>query len=559
MNKDEFDSLPLDDRFVILLHKKIMNKTGSTKRRAKKYYMDQYRKTGIIPGPLLLAQKGIMEGRKCSGRPRALSQAIVKQFIQMVKASSDPLDDRFIFITRDGRTIKNYHFWLEQHFDRKISLSALRRCARKEKLKTYLDKPDFDEQPDLCNCFKDEPVFALIQVDGCRFHYLKIRAPDNTWKKPQVIEFYDTGSRNMFVLDAYFSESSQNSIDAFSQFLLSTAFPNKKIRFRPDNAKGFLNLKRPIHELNIKYSVPDGFYLKPDFSRINAPIDKVHLESSHRSFHHFEMRCIKHFEDRIVKTGPGYIFKKGKKEKIMITYLDIDLEQLRKSALLESYRRNHNEQKHYFSVDGVISAWVPAEKFGAALSDQNHMLSFGPDDVKDFIKYGFDKKKATVSKKGTITFNNRSYYVAVGKENFSRHKSTKVYISDLCDKLLIFEFKPDGILLGEALCRQPFSKPIKQPALDANAVELIIDYLESKKMVVDRPMLIKVHHQGMTLGIAKTVYKQNQSRYLAYSQKLRQPEKITGNALFNAFILDCQRHLSTEHVMPYASYNESAL
>lgn len=556
MIKDEFDRLPLDDRFMILLHKKIMNKTGSAKRRSKKYYMDQYRKSGVIPKPLLLAAKGIMEGRKCSGRPRALSEAVKNRFMDMAKASSDPLDDRFIFITRNCRTIKNYHFWLQEEFNRKISLPALRRYARKDKLKAYLDKPDFDEPTDAGTCFKDEPVFALVQVDGCALRYLKIRSENNSWQKPQVIEFYDTGSRKMFVLDAYFSESSQNSIDIFSQFLLSCAFPNQKIRLRPDNAKGFLNLKRPINALNIKYSMPNGFYLQPDFSRINAPKDKVHLESSHRSLHNFEMRIIKFFQDRITKTQPGYIFKKGKKEKITVTYLDIDREQLRSSGLLESYRRNHNEQKHYFSVDGRISAWVPAEKFDAALS-QSQLLSFGPDDVKEFMKYGFDKIKATVSKKTTITFNNRTYYVAVGMENFSRHKSSKVHISDLGDKLLIFEYNKDGILLGEALCRQPFEKPPKQqPTLEANAVELMIEYLQSQNMVVDRLTLIKVHHQGLTLQIAKTICEQNQGRYNAYSKKLRQPEKITGKALFNAFILDCQRHLSKNTVVPYASCHQ---
>ena len=100
MKNHEIGDLPLDDQFAILLHKKIMNKTGGAKRRAKKYYRDQYRKTGIIPKPLWLAAKGIMEGRKCSGRPRALSEPIKKRFVEMVKASSDPADDRFIFITQ---------------------------------------------------------------------------------------------------------------------------------------------------------------------------------------------------------------------------------------------------------------------------------------------------------------------------------------------------------------------------------------------------------------------------------------------------------------------------
>ena len=102
----DISELCLDDQFMILLHKKIMNKTGSAKRpakrRAKKYYMDQYKKTGIIPKPLWLAAEGIMEGRKCSGRSRALSPDIKNRFIQMVKASCDADDPRFIYSLQVG-------------------------------------------------------------------------------------------------------------------------------------------------------------------------------------------------------------------------------------------------------------------------------------------------------------------------------------------------------------------------------------------------------------------------------------------------------------------------
>ena len=108
------DNLTLDDRFYLLLHKKLMNKRGGALRRAKKYYKDQYKKTGIIPGPLLLAEQGIMEGRRCSGRPRSLDDEARKCFIAMVKASCDPSNQTFIFITKNARTIKNYHHWLEE-------------------------------------------------------------------------------------------------------------------------------------------------------------------------------------------------------------------------------------------------------------------------------------------------------------------------------------------------------------------------------------------------------------------------------------------------------------
>ena len=205
----EISHLPLDDQFLILLHKKIMNKTGSAKRRAKKYYTDQYRKTGLIPAPLLLAGRGILEGRKCSGRPRALDTRVKERFVEMVKASADPQREDFIFITRKARTIKNYHLWLEEEFNQSISLAALRRCVKAENLKPYLEKPDFDEDEGqaIKHCFNAEPVFDLIQVDGCAFRYLMIRDKNGRWRKPQVIEFYDTGSRHMFVLSSIFPKA----------------------------------------------------------------------------------------------------------------------------------------------------------------------------------------------------------------------------------------------------------------------------------------------------------------------------------------------------------------
>ena len=169
------DELSIDDRFSLLLHKKIMNKTGSAKRRAKKYYKDQYQKTGIIPAPLLLAEKGIMDGRRCSGRPRAIDEQTKERFIEMVKASSDHSSQEFVFITRKARTLKNYHYWLEKELGKSISLPALRRCVKRENLKFYLEKPDFEDDIPVKHTFKPEPVFDLIQVDGCRFRYLKIR------------------------------------------------------------------------------------------------------------------------------------------------------------------------------------------------------------------------------------------------------------------------------------------------------------------------------------------------------------------------------------------------
>ena len=332
-------------------------------------------------------------------------------------------------------------------------------------------------------------------------------------------------------------------MEIFKQFLLSTPFPQKQIRLRPDNSGGFSNLKRSIHALNIEHSVPDGFYLKADFARKQTPKDKAHLESSHRSLHNFEIRIIKAFENRIVKTEPGYIFNNGKKQKIVVTYLDIDLDELRESGIIEAYRLEHNNSKHCFSVEGKTMSWIPSQKLEAYLAGVK-TISFSAEHVKDLIKYGFDKIKATVSVKGTLTFQKQTYIVVEGAEKFSRHQSTKVYVSAVNGKLLIFEFKEDGILLGEAICQEPFEKPAKTSLarVKENEVERIIDFLCENTMVVDRITIIECHRKGLNLPMAKTIYERNRERYDNYRLKLKQSPQITGMALFNAFILDYSKH-----------------
>ena len=222
----------------------------------------------------------------------------------MLKASCDADDDNFIYVTRKARTVSVFHKFLEEEFQKKISIHALYRLVAQQNLQLYLKKPDFD-QPPLKGFFNPEQVFDLVQVDGCSFQYIKIKDENGQWRKPQVIEFYDTGSRYMFVLELYFSETSLNALDLFTRFLLYGSFPNKRIRLRPDRAKGFLNLKRPIHELNIRYSLPDGFYMEPDFTGRRSPKHKVHLESSHRSLHHFEIRIIKSLKTKSLGPRPA--------------------------------------------------------------------------------------------------------------------------------------------------------------------------------------------------------------------------------------------------------------
>ena len=383
----EIADLSLDDQFRILLHKKIMHKRGSTKRRLKKYYKDQYRKTGVIAKPLLLAAEGVFEGRRCSGRPCVLDEQVKRRFAEMVEASAQRDDQRFMFVSQKARTICNYACWLKEEFDRPISIHALRRYARRSGLKRYLEKPDFPEGQTVRHCFKSEPVFGLLQMDGCTASYIKIRDAAGRWKKPVFIEIFDTRSRYMFVLDAFFSESSANALRLFSNFLLSVEFPRQTIKFRPDGAGGFENLKRVIKELNLKYSTPGGFFMEPNFARPGKPKDKPHLESSHRALHNFEARVLKRYEDRIAEYVPGFSFKNGKKEATTVTHVDIGIEQLRNDGFFEVYRTERNRCAHHFSEQGRTVSWVPEQMLLQYLENVDTFL-FDPKTVRSLEKYG---------------------------------------------------------------------------------------------------------------------------------------------------------------------------
>jgi hypothetical protein len=75
-------------------------------------------------------------------------------------------------------------------------------------------------------------------------------------------------------------------------------------------------------------------------------------------------------------------------------------------------------------------------------------------------------------------------------------------------------------------------------------------------MAVDRPILIEVYHKGITLARAKQVLHHNQTRYTSYLKKIRQPEAQKGMVLFNAFVLDCQKSITSNHVATYASHGD---
>ena len=72
---------------------------------------------------------------------------------------------------------------------------------------------------------------------------------------------------------------------------------------------------------------------------------------------------------------------------------------MKTSGLIESYRHEHNSTKHFFSENGMVSSWIPEHKLAGFFGVEPEVLTFSQEQVKGYMKYGFTKTKATVSKK----------------------------------------------------------------------------------------------------------------------------------------------------------------
>ena len=100
--------------------------------------------------------------------------------------------------------------------------------------------------------------------------------------------------------------------------------------------------------------------------------------------------------------------------------------------------------------------------------------------------------------------------------------------------------------MGEAVCQQPSKKPQyvtkkAEKRLKKNEVEQLARYLEKNSMSVDMKALISCYQNGLTVKIAKAVFKKNMNRYEQLSAKL-QDQSRAGFMLFNAFLIDYKRY-----------------
>lgn len=534
--------------FETLLHQKVCDKKKSTQRSLKAYYRKLYKESGEIPPALF-----VDEGRCFAGKKSTLDSAIHSRFIDMVIKSSDATDI-FSYYTKDQRKVTVFHENLEKEFGRKIAINQLYTVVRSCNLKRYLEmSDDEDGVQKMPGFFKAEPVGALVQMDGVEADYFEIYE-DGRWRKPIWIEFFDLGSRKLLAMHAYLSESSKNAVDIFTRFLIGNEFAHQQMNIRPDNAGGFKNLKRPIHELNRRYSVPGGFIFIDDFARAGTPKDKAHLESSHRAAHkNLERSIINHFKDRIDSQ-----YKKQKKigntlRAVTVTRLKITLEELNSSGMTENYMKRHNGEKHRFTEDGMQRSWVPDDRWNAHLN-ANKTFRFKADDIELCKRYGYEKAVATISKEGTITYLKRKYYVE-NKELWSRSSSTKVKISLIDDHLAIFKPHDDGEYIGAAKALQA---PVKPDSIinreKAKVIKIqteneqfsIIEELKAAGMIVGEKKVRQMIDEGLTLELTRQLLLEHHDKY----------SKRPGTLLpFNQFTSDVTRllaELNPKKLIPYA-------
>lgn len=516
--------MPLAEWFEIVLLRKLNHIDNANSRKSlASLYRKHFKKTGEIHPAVLIFGKAA----KLSGRKSTLEQPIIERFLEMVHGSVDKSNPK-TFQTHSTRKVTGFHFELEREFKCEIAIQKLYSLVKKHKLQGIFEKRDDEQEVKAASFFPAEPVGRTIQMDGVTSDYFEINI-NGKWMKPTFIEFFDLGSRKLLAMHAYLSESSENSVDIWNRFLRENKFAHKEMLIRPDNAKGFLNLQRPLKEMNNRYARPKGFSFIDDFARAGTPKDKAHLESSHRRFHTFEQRFINHFKDAIVEQKEAMKKVGNQMRTVTVTRLDITLQQLNDSGLIEEYMAFHNAKPHRFTEDGKQKRWIPNDRWDKYLAE-NETFEFNESDFEINRIYGYPKAAATISKVGLITYQGTKFEVTESVL-FSRQNSTKVKISNIGNgKLAVFVDAKDGVYLGEALAlKAPKASKVvvdlieekRERAIQGGTFKAIKDRLEECGVMINEGVINKFIDDGLTVEINEMVLQANNNVRVGDTPPLR--------------------------------------
>jgi len=515
--------------FEIMINKKV--KYHKNPDQSRYYHRRKFIKTRKLPSSLFCR-----EGRKYSAE-RALLKKEEDRFIQMVLDSSDIKNPAFI--PRRTRKVASYYQpKMEEEFGKKFNANVLRRLIkRRTDLTEAVNNPDAPKKYKSKGAFFFDTstldVFSLIQIDGVNLRHIEIRDGE-TWKKPVIIEFYDTASRAFLCCKAYFAESNYAGVDIFAKFLMENQFPQQRIRLRPDNAKGFRNMERvmsqvmtnfenirlPLIHLNDSRSL-SGFVLDADFAKPGAPKWKVHLESAHRFVHAQEAMMIDRLRalgKEVEKITKSKIIS-NKQEETGVVRFDMTIDEFNEIAVYDECYERWNNSTHQFTVNDSRSRWCP-DKVLSAYLEKRDTITFTEKDVLEFYKYGYNKDLATISENNNgkfITYKKRQWYITQG--NFTTHQKVKVSLVN--GKLYIFEKKANGICIGEAMPAQKYEIPEKKKDgnIEKGEIELIIEYLERLGMQINdggRKVIIDNYGRGkgpLNLSVAQYIINADKKKY----------------------------------------------
>lgn len=526
--------------FDDLLYRHLLGRNPASKRTLKCKYTKQYNETGIIP-PVLFGNG--VDGRKGhSGLKSTLPEDIKIRFEAMIRERADKASSTFR--TKRHRRVTVMHRALEKELNQVIAIHKLNQWLKSQPdLKALIKMEDAEKITNKTpSAFPMIPVGSVIMMDGVEADYFELVGGDLIKKplKPVWIELFDTGSRKLMAMHAYGSESNENSADIFNRFIRGNDFAHQAMHIRPDNAKGFLNLKHVLHELNQHCkATKDGFTFIDDYARPLKPKDKAHLESSHRLFHDWEDTVITHYErlGRVVGRRPATRRIGNKVVDITITQIDITLEEFNASGLTQEYVDFHNNNdKHRFTEDGVQKIWSPAQRWDAHINDymtanDGVFLTFSDAESRIVKIHGCRKHNATISKEGTITFQKRRYSVnasLIGIGVWSRSTTTHIKVGLLSDDALALFSAQNGQFIGEAAVVVSMEAPkhvtdsIKAKVMKADSdtrrIE-IVEVLRKQGFIVSMgengnyQLLVQVINLGLTIELTKELLISNKEKY----------------------------------------------
>jgi hypothetical protein len=502
-------------------------------------YKKHYEKTGEIHDAVL--------GIETRGLETSLPHEIVVRLGEMLTNSIDPTHPEFR--KKRQRELTQFHLSLEREFNQAINIQKIYYLVRtNRRWKRILKTTDAElinnaviKPPSF---FTPEDPGSLVFLDGV-FGKFTINGEDGKPFRPSFLNIQDFGSRKILAGYFYTGETSANAVDIFIRFLISSPFVAKKMRFTPDQAGAFLNLKRVIPEINRLPQVRNSsFILVDDYAPPGTPKAKAPLESSHRAFQSYGAQIIQilvdAFPDREVVTYKAKQKKIGNRmEEELFPHLNVSLEELNTTkdpltglTIGQSYLKWHNERIHRFTEGEKVGVrWIPDSRWNPYLkAHSDNLIELHEQDLKICRLYGYDKEVRSITTDGIITINSTRYYVD-DETIWNKQASTKVVVSIINDvQLAIFENDKEGCFLtcasilnetlkSEKAINYEKAKDIKREnkGLQANILKALTDTgIKYKNNELDQ--LIGI---GLNPEVTREILKEQQQRYAKTAENSR--------------------------------------